>query len=93
MKEWAYIKPGHYSFYIKPHLQKVEASVNSKERELPEHCPELDDDDKEILLAEQHPSIRNVSQLPTSFFVRGSLCHSHGRRYQKKTIVFLCLSG
>lgn len=58
------MKPGHYSSYIKPHLQKVEASVKSKERELPEHCPELDANDKKILLAEQHASIRNVSQPP-----------------------------
>eukprot|EP00903_Cladosiphon_okamuranus_P009540 g9087.t1 len=60
VKDWAYVKIGHYSSYIKPHLQKVEASVNSKERDLPEHCSQLDPDDKKILLAEQHTSIRNL---------------------------------
>lgn len=63
MKEWAYAKPGHYSNYMKPHVRKVAADVQKIQDELPPHNRELDPEDKEVLLAEQHESIRAVSNV------------------------------
>ncbi|CAM9768304.1 unnamed protein product [Ectocarpus sp. 12 AP-2014] len=60
VKEYSYAKPGHYANYIRPHLQRVAASVEKIEGQLPHHSRELDPTDKDVLLAEPTDAMRTI---------------------------------
>lgn len=63
VKDWSYVKTGHYVNYIKPHLQRVAQRVTRTEDELPHHSRELDPEDKKVLLSEPVDSMRQVRPL------------------------------
>ena len=64
VREWAYIKAGHYTNYIQPHLEAVENAVKANEDKLPQHNNTLDPEDAEVVRSQQHDAVRKVSPLP-----------------------------
>jgi len=64
VEEWGYIKPGHYTNYIQPHLQSVAASLKNLEDKLPAHKNSLDSEDADVIRSQQHDAVIKVSTLP-----------------------------
>ena len=62
LNNMAFAKIGHYTNYLKPHLQQTQRELRNLEKQLPQHSPTLEVSDREILLAKPLVQIHTVSR-------------------------------